>query len=335
LGPENFPENISPLTGLAAENPELLKRRPLSVKVQLFPRNQRPVFGVSNADLVFDYYQNNGMTRFHAIFYSQDAERVSPIRSARLFDQHLVRMYKSILAFGGADRRILRVFYNSNFADRLVLEGAQNCPPMCRVDPNGFNFLTTNTAELTQYALQKGIDNSPQNLSGMFFQELAPDGGQVANQLFVRFSISAYVRWDYEPGSGRYIRFQDTAETANADGEVYAPMFDGLTNQQIAADNVVVIYLAHMYAFQTRPGSANEIIDILMSGSALAYALRDGQIYEVRWNRPENSSVLYLTYPDGRLFPFKPGNTWFEVIGQSSTLEPKDDGIWRFQFKIP
>ena len=122
-GPDNFPSDVDPLTGLRVEDPKLLDRRPLSVKVQLFPRGQRPPYGVSSADLVFDYYQNNGLTRLHAVFYGQDADRVSPIRSARLFDRHPVRMYKSILAFGGADRRILNTLMNSEFADRLVLEG--------------------------------------------------------------------------------------------------------------------------------------------------------------------------------------------------------------------
>jgi hypothetical protein len=334
-GPADFPADINPLTGLQVSDPSLLNRRPLSVKVQIFPRNQRPPFGVTLADIVYDYYQNNGMTRFHAIFYANDAERVSPIRSGRLFDQHLVRMYKSILAFGGADRRILQVFLNSDFSDRLVLEGARNCPPMCRVDPNGFNFLVTNTAELSKYATEKGIDNSQQNLDGMSFHPTPPEGGQSAQQAFIRFSISAYVRWDYDSTSGRYLRFQDTQETASAEGEGYAAMIDGLTSQQISADNVVVIYVPHAYAFQTKPGSGSEIIDIMLSGSGPGYAMRDGQIYEVSWNRPEKTSVLSLTDPDGNPFPFKPGNTWFEVIGKSSKMESPAAGVWRFTFSIP
>lgn len=334
FGPENYPSDVNPLTGLVVNNPALLNRRPLSVKVQLFPRMQRPPFGISQADIVYDYYQNSGMTRFHAIFYGQDAERVSPIRSARLFDQHIVRMYKSIMAFGGADGRILRVFLNADFANRLVMEGSHNCPPMCRVDPNGFNFLTTNTANLTQYVIEKGIDNNQQNLKGMFFHETPPAGGQPGEQVSVRFSMSAYTRWDYDTASGRYLRFQDTTETASSEDESYAPMVDGQNNQHIASENVVILYVPHTYAFQTKPGNA-EIIDILFTGSGLAYALRDGQLYEVRWNRPDNASVLFLTYPDGQLFPFKPGATWFEVIGQSSKITNQAPGFWRFTFGIP
>ena len=334
-GPVDYPAGVNPLTGLTVSDPTLLNRRPISIKVQIFPRGQRPPWGMTLADIVYDYYQNSGLTRFHAIFFSNDAERVGPIRSARLLDQHLVRMYKSFLAFGGADHRILRVFLESNFANRLILEGYGNCPPMCRVDPNGYNYLVANTAELSEYTIKKGIDNSPQDLSGMVFNETIPAQGQPANQAFIHFSISAYVRWEYDPASGKYLRFQDTREAHNESEEWLDPMIDGLTGQQVTADNVVVIYVAHATAFNTKPGSGNEIIDILLNGSALAYAFRDGQVYEVRWNRPATSSVLSLTYPDGQPFPFKPGQTWFEVIGQSSELKNPAADIWRFEFHMP
>ena len=59
-GPSNFPPDVNPLTGLVISDPSLLDRRPVAVKVQIFPRGQRPPFGISLADIVYDYYQNNG-----------------------------------------------------------------------------------------------------------------------------------------------------------------------------------------------------------------------------------------------------------------------------------
>jgi len=331
-GPDNFPVGVNPLTGLRVEYPTLLDRRPLSVKVQTFPRGQRPPFGVSLADLVFDYYQNNGLTRLHAVFYGQNAERVSPIRSARLFDRHPVRMYKSILAFGGADRRILNTLLNSEFSDRLVLEGARNCPPMCRIDPNGFNFLSTNTAELSKYADENGIDNARQNLNGMTFDPQTPSGGEIGAQLFARYSISAYVRWDYQESTGKYLRFQDTQEDTGQ-GEGYAPLLDGLTNQQISADNVLVLYVLHEYIYKS---GNSEIVDIKLEGSGDGYAYRDGQVYEITWNRPAPDALVTFTLKkDGTPYPLKPGNTWFQIIGQSSKMETQDGGAMRFVSTIP
>jgi hypothetical protein len=330
-GPKDFPPNVNPLTGMAVSNPVLLSHRPLSVKIQIFPRGQRPPWGVSLADLVYDYYQNNGLTRLHAVFYGNSASQVGPIRSARLFDANVVRMYKTIFAFGGADPRILSRFVNSEFADRIVLEGGHNCPPMCRIEPNSYNYLITSTTELSKYAESQGVKDDRQDLNGMTFHTTAPDGGTPGNQIYTRVSISAYSRWDYDPTSGRYLRFQDNQEDTGQ-GEAYVPLVDRLNNQQASAANVVELFVPHEFVVKSK---SSEIVDILLSGTGDAVAFRDGNAYKVKWNRPTTDSVLYLTFPDGSNYPFKPGNTWFEVVGQSSKTELKDAGVWRFTNSIP
>jgi len=333
-GPDNFPANVDPLTAQQISNPTLLERRPLAVKVQIFPRGQRPPWGVSMADLVYDYYQNFGLTRFHTIFYGNDAEIVGPIRSARLLDIDLVYMHKSIFAFGSAEQRTYSRLFNKEFANRLVVEGYANCPPMCRVDPNGYNYLVANTSELSKYVTQKGVDNVRQNLNGMTFNAIIPPGGQQGQQLSIRYSISAYLRWDYDQASGRYLRFQDTQEAQDLQSEGYEALTDRLTGQQLTADNVVVLVVPHQYAFNSHPGP-NEVVDILLSGSGPAYAFRDGQVFVATWNRAVQDAVLFLSLPDGTSYPFKPGNTWYQIVGQSSKIQNDVAGVWRFQFWIP
>lgn len=329
-GPDNFPTDVNPLTGLKVSEPKLLERRPVSVKIQTFPRGQRPPWAISLADIVYDYYQNNGLTRLNALFYTNNAEQVGPVRSARLFDGIITRMYKTIFAFGGADRRILNRLFNTEYADRLILEGGGICPAMCRVDPNGFNYLVVNTEELGKYAVEQGVEDTRQELDGMTFQAEPPEGGLAGDQVSVRYSISSYTRWDYDPSTGRYLRFQDSVEDTGG-GEQYEPFLDRNTDEQVAADNVVVLFVIHEYVY--RSGNS-EIVDILLSGSGTAYAFRDGQAYQLLWNRPTLESVVYLTFPDGTRYPYKQGTTWYQVIGQSSTI-PEKEGNWRFEFRIP
>jgi Protein of unknown function (DUF3048) N-terminal domain/Protein of unknown function (DUF3048) C-terminal domain len=323
-GPANFPAGVDPLTGLQVTNPTLLDRRPMLIKVQNLPRNSRPQWGLSLADIVFEYYTEEGTTRFAALFYSNDAQMVGPIRSGRFIDGYIVRGYKAVFAFGSAYVAEMNRFLNSEYANRLVVEGSST--PLTRYDPNGFNYLMVNTADLSAYATKKGI-NGKQDLNGMVFNLTAPAGGQSATQVIVRYSGAIYNRWDYDPASGTYLRFSDSADANNGvAAEQYAQLTDRLTNKPITANNVVVLYVTHeLYS----PG----IYDILLSGSGSAYAFRDGQVYQVTWQR-NDTDVVSLTNSDGTPFAFKPGNTWFEVIGFSSTVKQTDQS-WRFTHQMP
>ncbi len=335
-GPKDFPANINPLTGLPVSDPTRLDRRPVAVKIQIFPRGQRPTFSISLADIVYDFYQNFGLTRLHAIFYGNDAQQVGPIRSARILDGKLTRIYKSIFAFGGADHRILNYISDTDYGNRFILEGSSTCPAMCRIDPNGLNYLVGNTKELQAFATSKGIDTSRQNLDGMRFSHQAPEGGTEGNQVYVRYSISAYVRWDYDPLQNRYLRFQDAQEASTIQEEVYQPFIDLTENTetQISAANVVIVKMTHQN-YLGIPFGANEIIDIQLDGSGDAFIYRDGKFYQVRWVVPERESRLILVGLDGTLFPFNPGNTWFEVIGESSNRSEASPGVWRFENRLP
>lgn len=331
-GPDNFPAQVNPLSGLIVADATVLERRPVSVKIQNFPRTDRPPYGLSYADIVYDYYQNNGLTRFNAIFYSQDIEQAGPVRSGRLLDGAITQMYKTYFAFGGADKKILNKYFNSDYYNRLVVEGPSNCPPMCRFDPNGLNYLILNTKEVGPFMAAKGMANTRQDLNGMLFEFLPPNGGTPAPQLSMRYSISAYLRWDYDPATGRYLRFQDTNEAMDEQSETLEPLIDRLNNLQIMADNVVVLLVSHEYFYKS---GNSEVIDIKLSGKGKAFAFRDGQVYELLWNRPTNDSVLYLTYPDGTPFPLKHGITWFQPVGATAVVRVSEDNIWRFEMRFP
>jgi hypothetical protein len=41
-GPDNFPSDVNPLTGQVVSDSLILDRRPVSVKIELFPRSNRP-----------------------------------------------------------------------------------------------------------------------------------------------------------------------------------------------------------------------------------------------------------------------------------------------------
>jgi hypothetical protein len=328
--PTPLPPGTNPLTGLVVADPDLLERRPLGIKVTLFPRDARPQWGLSFADLAFEYYLEHGLTRFFAVFYGNDADKVGPVRSARFFDENLVRMYKSVFVFANADRRVMDPLLESDLLDYLIVERSDNCPPMCRNKyEQGYNNLFTNTQALSQYVSEtRKLENERPDLSGMHFSLIPPPGGIPGDTLTTIYSTSSYNRWQYEPDSNRYLRFQETGDH-EGETETFTPLTDRLTGDQIAADNVVALMVPHDYYSKTP-----EIVTMQLWGFGSAYAYRDGRVYKIFWNRATETSVLTLYNPDGTRFALKPGVTFFQVIGQTSKVWQfgKD---WRFEFQIP
>jgi len=339
VGPSNYPADVNPLTGLQVDDPARLERRPVAVKVSNYPRSNRPQWGLSLADIVFEYYHNNELTRFHAIYYGQDAPMVGPIRSGRLFDMDLVELYKSILVFGSADQRILDRMLEQDYADRLVYLLDGYCPPnpVCRYDRYGRNVLITDTAQVGEYIVETGGDNDRPVLTGLHFRERVPEDGEAVNRIYIRYSYAAYNYWRYDPDSGRYIRYQDTQEDVGGRGEGYHLLVDALNNQPIQADNVVVLMIPHFFEVYVPPEggqAATEIVGMAFEGRLTAFAFRDGQAYTLHWLRSDDGTTLQLLYPDGTPFPLKPGTTWFQVVNTHSPIE-QDDGVWRFIFDLP
>jgi Protein of unknown function (DUF3048) N-terminal domain/Protein of unknown function (DUF3048) C-terminal domain len=327
FGPDNFPLDIDPLTGLSTD-PANLDRRPLLVKVSNLPREVRPQSGLSRADIVYEYYTEEGTTRFIAIYYGQDAEQVGSIRSARFFDENIVLMYRGLFVFGSADERVREQLYKSNFADRLIVEWQATCPALCRPDPVT-NYLMANTAAVHVYARSQGVSDERQGLGGMRFRLQPPDGGQPVKQVYAWYSAVIYNRWDYDPPSGRYYRYVDAENALEGQPEVYKPLRDALGDVPISADNMVVLLMPHDF-YSVSP----EIVEMQFSGTGPAYAFRDGQAYELEWARPNENGVLQLFTKDGETFPLKPGTTWFEVMGISTKFD-LNEAFWRFEMRFP
>ena len=325
------PDDVNPLTGLRVDNLKLLDRRPILVKVTNYPRSVRPQWGLSQADQVYEYYLEDEMTRFIGVFYSRDAERIGPVRSGRFFDEHIIRMYKGIFVFGYADDPVIDAFTNSDYSGRLVVEQPDNCPPLCRIgSKNDYNTLFLNSAKLGAYLAERGTHNSRPNLDGFRFGKDS-NTGSPAVQIVMRYSAVSYNRWDYDGQSKRYLRFQD-AKDAKPGEEDYQPLTDAANDAQLSADNVVVLLMPHDYY---RRSSSTEIFKMNFFGEGAAYAFHNGLMTPLKWQRNGADTIFSLAYQDGAPFALNPGVTWFEVLGQSSTLEQKPEQVWRFNFNLP
>ncbi|MCH7663624.1 MAG: DUF3048 domain-containing protein, partial [Chloroflexi bacterium] len=343
FGPFNFPSVVNPLTGLPTENFSLLDRRPIAVKITNYPRSVRPQAGLSRADIVWEYHIESGVSRFVAIFYGQEAQKAGPVRSGRFFDEHIFRMYDAIFVFGNADHRVMNYFLGLGkyYVNSFVLEpdrgASPDCGPstyeyLCRDrDIISYNSLFTNTAALTEYITERNGNHRP-DLAGMSFSYQTPPNGQVALNIYTRYSLFTYNWWQYSLEQGRYLRYQETIGYADPMRESYARHMDDLSGEQLAADNVVILNVPHEYYVKT---NTTEIYKIHLVSAGTGYVFRDGFVFPIFWSRPDDGGVINLFTLDGEYFPLKPGETWYQVFSEESTLSIVNGIDWRFVFVPP
>lgn len=324
----------NPLTGLPVADPTLLNRRPMVIKIANSPDYVRPQSGLTLADVVFEYYIEWGDTRFIAVFYGNESPLVGPVRSGRYFDEHVARMYDAFLVFKFADPRELSYLRESTLNEFLVVPGVGACPPFVTGPYRReiYNNIFFNTTKWAACAAKKGLDNTRQTLRGGFFSEEVPESPLEADRMFFKYSAYNYSYWNYDPATHKYFRYQEANDMVNKKPEAYAALTDAQTGLPVTADNVVTIFVPHTFANQFNAEDQVYNIDLLDFGNAIVF--RDGKVIQAFWNRTDVNQPLLLTDLTGNPIYLRPGRTFYEVLGTTSTYT-QDGADWHFAFRTP
>ena len=330
----NLLDTINPLTGLPVSDPSLLERRPMAIKIANSPDYIRPQSGLSLADVAFEYYIEWGDTRFIAVMYGNDSSLVGPVRSGRYFDEHVARMYNAFLMVKFADPREYSYLQNSTLNEFLIVPGNGPCPPyifgpQSRDDYNNFFF---NTVKWANCAARMGLDNSKPNLRNGFFADFVVESDLIAHRIYSYYSRYSYNYWDYDAATHKYFRYQEANDIVDKKSEAYAPLSDAQTGLPVTAANVVVLFVP--YTFENQYDADDEVyhIDLLDSGNA--YVFRDGYATPAIWKRTDVNQPLLLTTLTGVPIYLRPGQTFYQVLGFTSTYT-QSGSDWRFVFKTP
>jgi hypothetical protein len=282
-------------------------------------------------------YIGHGMTRFLAMFYgdfphAQEAAaegstqaqlyQVGPIRSGRLPYEHVRNLYNGFLVMASASREV-----------GMSLNASTN---VFGSDSDNINSAMIDVTRLEEIAEARADGNDePLNLTGNVYDAAAPEGGEDGQRLWVFYNYLNQVDWTYDESSGQYLRAQDRA---NGDGKFY-PSTDRLTEEQLAFDNVIVLFAQHSVL-----NSEKSLIDInLLYTTNKAYLFRDGQMYPIRWDtrsgeyEQETGNLRPIRWVDaeGNAFPLRPGSTWVEVVDTSTGWSELDEGVWKARFYNP
>ncbi|HET9914980.1 MAG TPA: DUF3048 domain-containing protein [Anaerolineales bacterium] len=326
---------LNPLTGLPPTDPALMDRRPLAIKVANYPRYIRPQSGLTLADNIFEYYIEGGLTRFIAVFYSNDSEWVGPVRSGRYFDENIQRMYHAYLVFKFADPRVEGYLQSSDIAPFLVVPGFGKCPPFHLMDERKievYNNSYFNTIEWKDCVSENGLENHRQGIRLGFFNEEVPPPDLLGLQMFTYYSEYSYNYWLYDSGTREYYRFQERGDIHDGKEEKYDPLVDRVTGGHVHAANIV--YLMAHHTFSNTFDEEDEVYQIDLTGSGEAYVFRDGVGMVARWIRTNTDQPLLLVTPGGAPIYLRPGITFYQVLGSASYVD-QDAGQWDFHHATP
>jgi hypothetical protein len=331
-----LPKDLNPLTGLPPSDPELMNRRPLAIKVANYPRYNRPQAGLTLADNVYEYYIEGGLTRFIAVFYANNAEWVGPVRSGRYFDEHIQRMYHAYLVFKFADPRVETYLETTpDVAPFLVVPSIGSCPPFLLKpgrDVEAYNNSYFNMLRWDECVAKNSLENDRQMIRVGFFSEMKPPSELRGTRMYTYYSADSYNYWDYDPETKQYIRYQELSDNRNDKPESYNVLIDFVTGEAVHAANIVFLMVHHN--FSNTFDEEDEVYQIDLVDSGEAYVFRDGVGVPARWIRTNRDQPLLLTTLNGAPIYFRPGITFYEVLGNASYVD-QDAGEWHFHHATP
>ncbi len=126
-----------------------------------------------------------------------------------------------------------------------------------------------------------------------------------------------------------YMRF---IEEVDINGNVsIAPLTDRLTELQLTAANVIVLFVE---TIELKPTLHDfNLLNNLSGRRALLF--RDGQVYDLIWRAQGPMNPVQFFTLEGEIMPLRPGNTWIHLVGLSSNVEETAAGEYEVLNFIP
>jgi len=358
-GPDNFPEGMNPLTGLFVDDPDLLKLPPALISISNFPASARPQAGINTSPIIFEMTIGEGMTRFLAMYYGQFPQAVSgqtegdapggssdgqspsdggagigPIRSGRLPYESVRSSYTGFLVMASA--------YSG------VAQTLGQATSIFGSDSDDINSALIGVDKLQQIAESRaeGFPGSNFNLEGMTFSETTPEGGELADTIWVFYSKLNQIQWLYDEEISAYVRYDIKTD----DSGEFVMATDRLTGEPVSRENVIVIFAEHDYRAPT-------LIDIELINKPHMKALlfRDGEIHKIFWTtkfskyEQETGLLRPIRFEDaaGGSVALKPGFSWIHLVSTASyyaesavsdspflpVIEEAGTGLWLIRYK--
>lgn len=290
-------EETSLINGLPVNDPTLLERRVLAVKIDNHPR-ARPQSGINQADMVMEMMVE-GITRFITIWHESDTDYLGPNRSGRPTDATLLPAFNHpTFTISGAQGWVQNMITGNGI--NLIKELSNGTFRISgRAAPHN---LYVDTFVLRDTADSRGYEDDPPEGPIWTFGPMPADAAS-ASSVSIDFSGNS-VTWDWDETEGLWLRTADGRESMyrQEDGE----------EGRIGVPVMVALY-TDQYSVNGLPSSRT-------TGSNRAFVFADGQVVEGTWEREAETDWFTLTDADGDEIAVPPGKVWVSLV-------PADDGL--------
>lgn len=284
-----------PLTGAPIESEDEIPDRPaLVVKLTNAGPEPRPQSGLNSADIVIEEVINDNVSRLAAVFHSQGADPVGPVRSGRAQDINVMLAFdRPLFAWSGGNASVTEAIRDSELIDLSAVNHPGYYRRSARRAPNN---LYSNTEVLWDQTTEDA--GRPSTVFAYFAPGEEPTG-ESATEITVRFD-SQEVTWTYDDETDRYYRWQDGVDHNTEETDVV---------EQVSTDNIVVM----LADYGVNPFDGNPDAEALGSNPVVVFT--GGTVQEGMWLRYEPSDPfgLFDNFDDLNPLQIQPGRTWLEI----------------------
>lgn len=293
-------KNVYPLTGV--ETDAEVDGRAVAVMINNHPK-ARPQSGLQKADIVYEMLAEGDVTRFLAVYQSEQPERVGPVRSARDYFIEIAKGLDSIYINHGYSPEA-KALLDRGYIDHLnglFYDGTLFKRDNSRKAPHN-SYITFENIE--KGAKEKSFDlkQSPKEIPFMNKKEIESIAGEVGDTIIVNYGSNSFnTTYEYDATEEKYKRSTAGIQTIDED-----------TDEAVLLDNIIVLEAPHKIV--DNQGRR----DINLSNGGDAYLFQKGKWNEIQWQYVDN---LFVFIKDGEKVKFVPGKTWINVVPDAKGLQ--------------
>ncbi len=290
-----------PLTGIGTfENPTA---RAIAVMINNHPQ-ARPQSGLNKADIVYELLAEAEVTRFLAIYQSEQEGVAGPVRSARHYYIKLAAGYDALFIAHGYSPQAKQMLDNRyiDHINGMQYDGTLFKRSSARKAPHNSYISFENIykgAEMHKYAM----NTPPSSLTFLSSEEVEAMTGAEAESATVNFSGNSLFTsiYKFDKELGKYKRYVRNDLTVDLD-----------TKEPVLIDNVFIVETT----YRVIDSAGRREVDLTSGGNA--YLLQKGFWKKVEWR---NLNGRILPYENGAVAGLVPGKTWICVIPKNPGLE--------------